>query len=142
MTNQSVQAEVIEVTSPQQLVALADRRPWRWFMPAKKIRLRIPSGGQALQQATERRLNFWRGVCGCQAGALLVLAALTWFILGPAQTFDTTLEAVLHGGALVIGAGILGKSVTVLCARAMFIAEAAFFVWRIRREAQQRRFIT
>lgn len=96
----------------------------------------------SVQQATEKRLNLWLGVCGCQAGALFALAALAWCVWGPAQAFDPPFNAVLYGCAIVIGAGVVGKVLTVLSARAMFIADASFFAWRIKRAVQQRRLTT
>lgn len=139
MIDRRVHADVLEVTSLEQLAAITDVRPWRWIVSPKTISLRIPSVDRAVQQATERRLNLSRAACGCQVGALLVLVSLVWYVSGPARAFDATLEAVLYGGALAVGVGILGKAVTVLIARAIFIAEGAFFVRRIRREARQGR---
>jgi hypothetical protein len=137
VNDQHALADVLEVSSIEQLAALADVRPWRWFTPAATISLRIPSVGRALQETTERRLNFLRGVCGCQAGALFVFVSLAWYVAGPAQELDLT-ASVVRGGALVVGAGILGKVLTVVIARAIFVSEATLFAWRIRRTVQQR----
>lgn len=120
----------VEVRSIQQLVSLADPRPWRWAMSAKAISLQIPSVGKSLQQATQRRLNFWHQVCGCHAGALFALAALAWYIYSQEHTSASTLGAVLRGVAVVIAAGVFGKAAVVIVARAVFIAEAAFFIRR------------
>lgn len=80
--------------------------------------------------ALERRLDFWRQVCGCHAGALCALAALAWCIFGYDHASASTLGAVLRGVAVVIGAGVLGKAAAVIVARAAFIAETALFIRR------------
>ena len=122
--------ELFEVRSPKQLAAVAGLWPLKPFMSAKRLLLRIPSVQASLQQATERRLNFWLGVCGCKAGGLLFLAALAWQIGGPSRVHASRIEAVLLGAVWVIAAGIVGKMVTVLIARAIFIAEIALFLHR------------
>jgi hypothetical protein len=134
--------EVVEVSSPDQLAAVARARPVGRFMSAKRVRLRLSSVPHPLQEATERRLNFWLGICGCQLGALVLLGTLGWQIGAAPRTHDSVLEAVLFTGGLSLAAGLLGKSMAVLFARAMFMAEAAWFLWRIRRDARERRVLT
>ena len=84
--------------------------------------------------AVQKRLAFWRSVCGCHAGALAFLAGLAWTLLeGAAHAHGTWLDAVLRGAAIVVGAGVLGKALAVLGARAMLAAEMAFLARRARR---------
>jgi len=130
--------EVVEVRSVEQLAAVAGFRSLRQFMSPQRLLLRIASVQRPLQQATERRLNFWLGVCGCRVGALLFLGELAWQIEGPSRAHASILEAVLLGGGWVVAAGILGKATAVLIARAMFMAEAALFLQSIRRGPEER----
>lgn len=132
-------AAVVEVRSIGQLIALADPRPWRWAMSRKAISLQIASVEGSLQQATERRLTFWRRVCGCIAGALFALAALAWCIYSHEHASASLLGAVLRGVAVVVAAGVLGKAAALVAARAAFIAEITFFIRRIGRDAQRQR---
>jgi hypothetical protein len=139
--NDSRRIEVVEVRSPEQLAAVAALRPLRRFISAKRLLLRIPSVKAPLQQATERRLNFWLRVCGCQAGALLLLAALAWQIGVLSRAHATPVKAVLLGSMLVAAAGIVGKAISLLIARAMFMAEAALFLRRISARRGKRQFL-
>jgi L-cysteine desulfidase len=65
----------------------------------------------------ERRLTFWREVCGCQVGALCAIAALAWYIFGYEDAAASTLAHVLRGVAVVIGAGMAGKAAAIIVAR-------------------------
>jgi hypothetical protein len=133
--DQPLGAGVLEVTSPDELAALAGLR-LRW-PTAATIALRLPFVEAALQQATERRLNFLRGVCGCQAGTLFALAALAWFIASPAPESGSTLAMVLHGAAFVVGMAILGKALAIVAARAIFASQASSLARRARRLAER-----
>jgi hypothetical protein len=132
--------EILEVTSLEGMSALADMRPWRWFGQEAAVSLRLPFIETSIQGRTERRLSFWRGVCGCQAGALFVLASLVWYIASPPEGLESTLSPVLHGAAFVLGAGLAGKVLAILIARAMFATEATLFVRRAKRVLQRERF--
>ena len=133
--DQPLGAGVLEVTSLDELAALAGLR-LRWPTPAM-IALRLPFVETAVQQATERRLNFLRGVCGCQAGALFALAALAWSIASPAPESGSTLAVVLHAAAFVVGMAILGKALAILAARAIFASQASWLARRARRLAER-----
>lgn len=125
-------------------MSFATMHPWRWFAHQPKISLQIENVENSFLKLTEKRLNFWLGVCGCQAGAVFVLASLAWIVFGSGG-FASTLTAVLYACAIVIGAGIAGKISAILGARAMFIADAALFSWRADRfshAAQQKRMTT
>jgi hypothetical protein len=122
--------ELVEVRSPEQLAVVGGVRALRPFTPAKRLLLRMPSVQAPLQHATERRLNFWLGVCGCKAGGLMFLAALAWQIGDPSRAHASILEAVVLGAGSVVAAGIVSKVATVLIARALFITEIALFLRR------------
>ena len=70
---------------------------------------------------TERRLTFWRDVCGCQVGAVCAIAALVWYIFGYEDRAASTLAHVLRGVAFVIGAGIAGKAAAIIVARTVLM---------------------
>ena len=70
---------------------------------------------------------------------MFVVASLAWYIAYLGHAFDSTLSLVLHGAGFLIAAGIFGKVLTVVVARAMFVSDATLFVWRVRRVVQQRR---
>jgi hypothetical protein len=95
-----------------------------------------------MSRATERRLSYWRSVCGCRAGALFLLAALVWQIVNPPHGHDSTLHAVLRGAGLGIAAGLLGKVAAILLARAIYLSEVAWRAWRSKRRARERRVLT
>lgn len=69
----------------------------------------------------ERRLTFWRGVCGCQMGALCAIAALAWYVFGYEHAAASTVAEVLRGAAIVIGAGIAGKAAAIIVARTVLM---------------------
>jgi hypothetical protein len=129
---------LLEVTSLEQLAALARVQPWLLFGATPKISLQLPLISAAQQRTTEKRLNFWLEVCGCTAGALLVLASLAWYVVGAAPAFDGTLGAVLRRVVVVIGVGMVGKAAALLSTRLLFIADTSLFVFRLRHEAQRR----
>lgn len=89
--------------------------------------------GSPADTALERRLIFWRQVCGCQMGALCALVALGWYICGYDNASASTSGAVLRGVAVVITAGLLGKGAAVIVARAVYISEMALFIRRASR---------
>ena len=80
--------------------------------------------------AHERRLQFWRHVCGCQVGALCAIAALVWYAVGYDHASASTLEVVLKGAGVVIAAGVLGKVAALIVARAILGVEIALFARR------------
>ena len=89
---------------------------------------------QRLQATTEKRLNFWRQVCGCHIGALLLLAILGWripIILRKPDWIWTTLAAEV-GIALLVAVG--GKVLAIMGARLLLAVDIAVFVRRTRRK--------
>lgn len=120
--------DVVEVTSPEQLAVLAGLRPFRPFLSMKRLSLQMPSVQGAPQDAAERRLNFWLGVCGCKPGGLLLLVALIWRIAGHSRTEAWTLEGVLVAAGWVVAAGVVGKLAALLIARVMVLATTASFL--------------
>ena len=69
----------------------------------------------------DRRLAFWRRVCGCQVGALCAIVALAWYVFGYEDAAASTLAAVLRGAAIVIGAGMAGKAAAIIVARTVLM---------------------
>ena len=84
----------------------------------------------AALQSTERRLAFWRGVCGCHAGALAVLVALGWVVVQLVQGASVNVASVLRGAAVVVGAGVAAKLAAILTARSLHAVDSA---WSSRR---------
>ena len=125
---------VLQVTSPDQLAALAGLRA-RWSAPAA-LSLDLPLVETMRQRTAERRLNFLRGVCGCQAGALFAVLALAWSIADPPDA-GSTLAAVLRAVVFVVGMALLGKGLALVAARALFAAQASRLVRHARRLAVQ-----
>lgn len=93
----------------------------------------------ATLRVTERRLKFWRSVCGCQAGALAVLIALGWVVAQLAQGAALNPASVLRGAAVVVGAGLAAKLAAILAARALYAVDAALFARRVRRSTADER---
>lgn len=88
----------------------------------------------ATLRSAERRLDFWRNVCGCHAGALAVLVAIGWVVAEVAQgAAPVNTATVLRGAAIVIGAGVAAKLAAILAARALYAADAALLARRSRR---------
>lgn len=85
--------------------------------------------------STERRLAFWRSVCGCHAGALAVLVALGWMVVQVMQGASVNVASVLRGAAVVVGAGVAAKLAAILAARAMHAVDSAWSTRRTRRTA-------
>ena len=122
--------EAIAVRSPEQLAAVAGLRPFRPLTTAKRLSLQLPLVQASLQHDVERRLNFWLGICGCKSGGLLMLAALVWQIGINSRVHAWTLKEVLLAAGWILTAGVTGKVVALLTARAVFIAEIALFLHR------------
>lgn len=132
--------ETLVVTSPERLVAMATALAWKSIFVRRKLSLQMDARAGISQQAIEKRLNFWLAVCGCQAGGLCVLAALAWYLMSGAGALDFTLNAVLYGCAIGLGAGIVGKIAVMLGARMLFVGDALLASRRMRRAAPQGRF--
>ena len=77
----------------------------------------------------EKRLNFWRTVCGCIPGALTLLAALIWRGIVSARAGDWATGMILAELAFIFLAGIGGKVAAVAFARAALFLEI-FHLWR------------
>ena len=87
----------------------------------------------ATLRLTERRLEFWRGVCGCHAGALAVVVALGWLVAHLPQGAALNTASVLRGGAVVVSAGISAKLLAILAARVLYAVDAAVCARQLRR---------
>jgi hypothetical protein len=120
--------EALVVRSPEQLAVVAGLRPFRPLTTAKRLSLQLPSVHASLQHPVERRLNFWLGICGCKSGGLLLLAALVWQIGINSRVHAWTFKEVLLAVGWILTAGVTGKVVALLIARAVFIAEITLFL--------------
>jgi hypothetical protein len=93
----------------------------------------------ATLRSTERRLAFWRSVCGCHAGALAVLVASGWVVTRMMQGAALTTASALRGAAVVVGAGIAAKLAAILAARVLHALDAAVLARRARRSTSDER---
>ena len=53
-------------------------RPGLWLVGQQPIQLGEGFGSPAQRLRTERRIAFWRSLCGCQLAALAFLGAIAW----------------------------------------------------------------
>jgi hypothetical protein len=115
--------------SADDLRAFGRRPGWRG-----EVALELPGIGPARRRALEKRINFWRGVCGCMPGALALLGTLVWrapALLGARSAGDTAFEL---GLALLIA--VLAKFVALAAARAALLIEVAALSRRLARGGQ------
>jgi hypothetical protein len=70
----------------------------------------------------ERRIVFWRSVCGCQTGALVALGALVWRI-SVVLHHPLTFSAVLTGLGWIFGAALVGKLGGLAVARTLLVLD-------------------
>ncbi|HUP59978.1 MAG TPA: hypothetical protein VNA69_06125 [Thermoanaerobaculia bacterium] len=107
---------------------------WRWLLSGREIALDLSMADEARRHRLEVRLNFWRSVCGCQAGAFAFIAMTIWRIFF-AGVPTWTGRAVAASAALVLLAAIVGKLLAILAARLVLLIELA----RLRRELSEER---
>ena len=84
----------------------------------------LTGADEARRRRIEARLNFWRSVCGCQAGAFAFIAMTVWriFFAGvPAWTG----RAVAVSAGLVLVAAFAGKLLAILAARLALLIDLA-----------------
>lgn len=118
-------------TAPQIVIrAAADlRQALRW---RGTVTLRLPFLEADLQAATERRLNFWRTVCGCQAGALLLLATLGVRLPAMLRAPEWTLATLAIEGGIAVLAALAGKVSAIIGARLLLAVDVALLQRRAR----------
>lgn len=85
-----------------------------------------------LREAAEKRFHFWRNVCGCQVGALLLLATLGYRLPTMLRTPDWTWIALAAEGGIALLAALIGKFLAIGGARLLLIADVALFQRRLR----------
>ena len=96
------------------------------------VALRLPHTDALLQATAEKRFNFWRTVCGCQLGALLLLATLGYRLPAMFRTQDWNWSAVVVEGAIALLAALTGKVLAIGAARLLLLIDVAMFQRRIR----------
>lgn len=95
----------------------------RWLGRHGGFELRLPALAPAERDALERRLNFWREVCGCLSGGLAVLAAMAWQAIALAGSGDRSAAVLAAAAAIVLLTGIAAKIAAIAFARAMLALE-------------------
>lgn len=96
------------------------------------VALRLPTIDPRLQATTERRFNFWRKVCGCQVGALLLLATLAWRIPEMLHMPEWTWIALATEAGIALLAALAGKALAMAGARLLLAIDIALFQRRTR----------
>lgn len=119
-------------TAPQIVIrSAADlRQALRW---RGTVTLLLPFLEADLQATTEKRFNFWRTVCGCQAGALLLLATLGFRLPAILRTPQWSLAALAKEGGIALSAALAGKVFAIVGARLLLAVDVVLF----RRRARQ-----
>lgn len=85
-----------------------------------------------LREAAEKRFHFWRTVCGCQVGALLLLATLGYRLPTMLRMPDWTWTALAAEGGIALLAALTGKFLAIGGARLLLLADVALFQRRMR----------
>ena len=96
---------------------------WRVLRWRGVVALRLPRVSASLQATTEKRFNFWRKVCGCQIGALLLLAALGYRIPAVLRTPEWNWTALAAEASIALLAALTGKLLAIGGARLLLIAD-------------------
>lgn len=105
---------------------------WRTLRWRGLVALRLPLTDALLQAAAEERFNFWRTVCGCQLGALLLLATLGYRLSAMFRAQDWNWSALVVEGAIALLAALTGKVLAIAAARLLLLIDVAIFQRRIR----------
>jgi hypothetical protein len=121
------------MTAPAQIVVRAAPELRRALRQRGVVRLELPSLDDRTRERTERRFAYWRQVCGCHLGALLLLATLAWRIPVALRAPAWTWSALATEGGLALAAAIAGKGVAVAGARLALAVDVALLRRRLRR---------
>jgi hypothetical protein len=100
---------------------------WRALRWRGVVALRLPLVDAYLQTTTEQRFNFWRKVCGCQMGALLLLVMLGYRVPAMLGTPDWNWSALAVEAGIALLAALTGKLLAIAGARLLLIADVALF---------------
>lgn len=106
---------------------------WRALRWRGVVTLQLPSIDSRLQAKAERRFNFWRQVCGCQIGALVLFAMLAWRIPAMLLTADWGWTALATEAGIALLAVLGGKALAIMGARLLLAIDIAVFLRRTRR---------
>lgn len=104
-------------------------RPALWLSGRHAIQLGDGFGNPAQRQRIERRIAFWRSLCGCQLAALGFLVAIAW------QAWGHQAVQPLDGWVIArwLGVALLTALVVKLLALALARMAAAMELWWPRR---------
>ena len=114
----------IVIESPQDL--------WRTLRWRGLVALRLPLTDARVQATAEERFNFWRRVCGCQFGAVLMLITLGYRLPAIFRAQDWNWSALVVEGAIALLAALTGKVLAIAAARVLLLLDVAMFLRRIR----------
>lgn len=121
------------MTVQPQIVVRRTQDLWHALRRRGLVTLQLSYIDSRLQATTERRINFWRQVCGCQIGALLLLAMLVWRIPTMLRTPYWNWTALATEAGVVLLAAVGGKVLAIMGARLLLAIEIAVFLRRTRR---------
>jgi hypothetical protein len=121
------------MSADSQIVVRSALDLWQALRWRGDVALRLPSMDARLQARAEKRFNFWRTVCGCQVGALLLLGALGFRIPAMLRTPEWTWAALATEGGIALSAALAGKVFSMAGARLLLAVDVALFLRRARR---------
>jgi hypothetical protein len=115
-----------------QIVIRCTSELWQALRWGSDVALQLPFVDARLQTSTERRFNFWRKVCGCQVGALTLLATLGYRIPVILRTPEWTWSALAMEAGIALLAALAGKALAMLGARFLLAVDIALLLRRAR----------
>jgi hypothetical protein len=96
------------------------------------VTLLLPFLEADLQAITEKRFNFWRTVCGCQVGALLLLATLGFRLPALLRTPQWSVAVLAIEGGIALLAAFAGKVLAIIGARLLLAVDVVLLQRRAR----------
>jgi hypothetical protein len=108
-----------------QIVIRSAAELWRALRWRGVVALRLPLVDAQRQAAAERRFNFWRKVCGCQVGALLLLVTLGWRIPLMLNAPEWTWMTLATESGIALLAALAGKVLAMAGARLLLAMDIA-----------------
>ena len=123
------------MSSQPQIIVRCAPDLWRALRWRGGVTLQLPFIDSQLQTTTEKRFNFWRRVCGCHVGALLLLATLAWRIPYILRAPEWTWSALATEAGIALLAALGGKALAIIGARLLLAVDIAIFLRRQRHRA-------
>lgn len=112
----------IEVHGPAELkAAMSSSDFWLDHQPALRLRGRFASAPDASRR--EKRIAFWRSICGCMLGAFAFLAGLAFQSWSVFSTGGVTFISALTIPALALLAAVIAKLVVLAVAKGLLALE-------------------